>query len=230
MAAAHAMHARQAELNARWETKGLPPFHLGIGLSTGDVAAALLGSDERLEYSVVGDAVNLAQRLQQWARGRPDGAERADVRGTVAAPRRGTPATRAGQGPAHAGRRLPASASRSRARWRERPPRPTTRHRSCTGARHRHHDAARGLVAACMAEQRPQRAHGAVRYWAGDRDRADARSGSLSPRGGRGNPIGWLFLSGSRGADHSTRRRGEYADSWPARRSQRPPVRHGRRG
>ena len=64
---AHAMHARQAALNARWAEQGLPAFHLGIGLSTGEVAAALLGSDERLEYSVVGDAVNLAQRLQQWA-------------------------------------------------------------------------------------------------------------------------------------------------------------------
>jgi class 3 adenylate cyclase/ActR/RegA family two-component response regulator len=67
--AASAMHDRQADLNARWEAIGLPPFHLGIGISTGDVAAALLGSDERLEYSVVGDAVNLAQRLQQWADG-----------------------------------------------------------------------------------------------------------------------------------------------------------------
>jgi adenylate cyclase len=31
------------------------------------VAAALLGSDEHLEYTLVGDTVNLAQRLQQWA-------------------------------------------------------------------------------------------------------------------------------------------------------------------
>ncbi len=67
--AAAAMHVRQAELNAEWEAAGLPAFRLGIGVSTGDVAAALLGSEERLEYSVVGDAVNLAQRLQQWAEG-----------------------------------------------------------------------------------------------------------------------------------------------------------------
>ena len=46
----------------------LPPFGLGIGLSTGEVAAALLGSDERLEYTLVGDTVNLAQRLQDLAR------------------------------------------------------------------------------------------------------------------------------------------------------------------
>lgn len=66
---AAAMHLRQAELNTKWEASGLPAFCLGIGISTGDVAAALLGSEERLEYSVVGDAVNLAQRLQQWADG-----------------------------------------------------------------------------------------------------------------------------------------------------------------
>ena len=63
----------QAELNARWARDGLPPFGLGIGLSTGEVAAALLGSEERLEYTLVGDTVNLAQRLQQLGRapGRP---------------------------------------------------------------------------------------------------------------------------------------------------------------
>jgi class 3 adenylate cyclase len=67
--AAEQMHARQAAVNARWGSLGLPAFRLGIGVSTGNVAAALLGSEERLEYSVVGDAVNLAQRLQQWAEG-----------------------------------------------------------------------------------------------------------------------------------------------------------------
>ena len=67
VAAAVAMHAAQQELNGRWEPAGQPPFGLGIGLSTGVVAAALLGSEERLEYTVVGDTVNLTQRLQQWA-------------------------------------------------------------------------------------------------------------------------------------------------------------------
>ena len=65
--AAAAMHAAQAEVNAEWESEGLSPFGLGIGISTGAVAAALLGSEERLEYTVVGDTVNLTQRLQQWA-------------------------------------------------------------------------------------------------------------------------------------------------------------------
>lgn len=65
--AALAMHGAQEKVNADWEVQGLEPFGLGIGLSTGEVAAALLGSEERVEYSVVGDTVNLTQRLQQWA-------------------------------------------------------------------------------------------------------------------------------------------------------------------
>jgi len=65
--AATSMHRAQLELNGRWASAGMPAFELGIGLSTGLVAAALIGSEERAEYSVVGDAVNLAQRLQQFA-------------------------------------------------------------------------------------------------------------------------------------------------------------------
>jgi class 3 adenylate cyclase/DNA-binding NarL/FixJ family response regulator len=66
--AACLMHERQRELDAEWAERGLAPFGLGIGLSTGEVAAALLGSDERVEYTLVGDTVNNAQRLQDMAR------------------------------------------------------------------------------------------------------------------------------------------------------------------
>jgi class 3 adenylate cyclase/DNA-binding NarL/FixJ family response regulator len=65
--AAVAMHALQAEINLRWEREGMRAFGLGLGLSTGEAAAALLGSAERLEYTLVGDTVNLSQRLQQFA-------------------------------------------------------------------------------------------------------------------------------------------------------------------
>jgi adenylate cyclase len=65
--AALGMHTRQAEINAAWTGAGLPAFGLGLGLSTGEAAAALLGSAERLEYTLVGDTVNLSQRLQQFA-------------------------------------------------------------------------------------------------------------------------------------------------------------------
>lgn len=68
LACAIEMHHAQAGVNREWEREALDRFGLGIGLSTGKVAAALLGSEERLEYSVVGDTVNLTQRLQQWAK------------------------------------------------------------------------------------------------------------------------------------------------------------------
>ncbi len=67
VAAAAGMHSLQAEINTRWAADGLEAFGLGIGLSTGEAAAALLGSEERLEYTLVGDTVNLSQRLQQLA-------------------------------------------------------------------------------------------------------------------------------------------------------------------
>jgi len=67
VAAAVDMHALQADINRLWEREGMPPFGLGLGLSTGEAAAALLGSAERLEYTLVGDTVNLSQRLQQFA-------------------------------------------------------------------------------------------------------------------------------------------------------------------
>ena len=80
-AAAVAMHARRRWRSTRaWAARGLPPFGLGIGLSTGPVAAALLGSEERLEYTLVGDTVNLAQRLQDLARPAGCRVQRSDPR------------------------------------------------------------------------------------------------------------------------------------------------------
>jgi class 3 adenylate cyclase/DNA-binding NarL/FixJ family response regulator len=66
--AAIQMHESQSALNKTWLEQGLNPFNLGIGLSTGEVAAALLGSEERMEYTLVGDTVNLSARLQDLAR------------------------------------------------------------------------------------------------------------------------------------------------------------------
>jgi adenylate cyclase len=65
--AAKAIHTAQQNLNMAWDAADQPSFGLGLGVSTGLVAAALLGSEERLEYTLVGDTVNLTQRLQQWA-------------------------------------------------------------------------------------------------------------------------------------------------------------------
>ena len=68
LTAAALMHAAQEALNAAWAEQGRPPVGLGIGLSTGQVAAALLGSQDRVEYTMVGDTVNLAYRLCDAAR------------------------------------------------------------------------------------------------------------------------------------------------------------------
>ena len=65
-AAGDALAAGRAQ-HPRGRPTGCEPFGLGIGLSTGEAAAALLGSEERLEYTLVGDTVNLSQRLQQLA-------------------------------------------------------------------------------------------------------------------------------------------------------------------
>ena len=94
--AALGMHARQRELDAAWADQGLAPFGLGIGLSTGEVAAALLGSEERLEYTMVGDVVNLAQRLQDLAR--PAGTTVAAEATVDAAGERREPTTSGGSG------------------------------------------------------------------------------------------------------------------------------------
>ncbi|HXF72535.1 MAG TPA: adenylate/guanylate cyclase domain-containing protein [Actinomycetota bacterium] len=65
-----AMQARQEELNAEgWGVPGLPRLRVGIGVNTGLVIAGTVGGGGRLEYTVVGDAVNVASRLQAEAGG-----------------------------------------------------------------------------------------------------------------------------------------------------------------
>jgi adenylate cyclase len=62
--AALGIEARLAHLNTEFREQGLPPLSIGIGIHTGEVVAGLIGPDERVEYGVVGEPVNLASRVE----------------------------------------------------------------------------------------------------------------------------------------------------------------------
>jgi adenylate cyclase len=64
VAAALDMRARLQEVNDRLARQQIPPLRHGIGLHTGQVLAANIGSPDRLSYLLVGDTVNVAARLQ----------------------------------------------------------------------------------------------------------------------------------------------------------------------
>jgi adenylate cyclase len=67
VAAARAMQGELALLNARWTAGGRPALGVGIGLHHGEAFAGTIGSPRRLEYTVIGDVVNVAARLCEAA-------------------------------------------------------------------------------------------------------------------------------------------------------------------
>jgi adenylate cyclase len=62
--AALSIVARLAKLNVTLREQGLPALEIGVGVHVGDVVAGLIGPDERVEYGVVGEPVNLAARVE----------------------------------------------------------------------------------------------------------------------------------------------------------------------
>lgn len=62
-----AMRTKMGELNEQWKARGLPLSGMRVGIHTGSLVAGSLGSSERQEYTVIGDTVNTASRLENFS-------------------------------------------------------------------------------------------------------------------------------------------------------------------
>jgi adenylate cyclase len=61
------IEAKTNELKDVYKERGLPDINVGTGVNTGDCIVGNMGSESRFDYSVIGDAVNLAARLEATA-------------------------------------------------------------------------------------------------------------------------------------------------------------------
>jgi adenylate cyclase len=56
--------ARLTELQASWKQRNLPSIDIGIGLNTGSAVVGNMGSSQRMDYTCMGDTINLGSRLE----------------------------------------------------------------------------------------------------------------------------------------------------------------------
>jgi adenylate cyclase len=64
VAAAQDMRQKLVELNEAWAAEGRKTIHIGIGINTGECSVGNFGSNQKFNYSLLGDPVNLASRLE----------------------------------------------------------------------------------------------------------------------------------------------------------------------
>ena len=76
------------QLNRKWQERGLPRIEVGIGINSDLVVAGNMGSEKRLNYTVIGDGVNLASRLEGLTKN-PEYATRIIISGVTLAKARG---------------------------------------------------------------------------------------------------------------------------------------------
>lgn len=63
---ANEMLKKVTELQKKWLEEGKPKIEIGVGINTGDAFVGNIGSEIRLEYTVIGDVVNLASRIESY--------------------------------------------------------------------------------------------------------------------------------------------------------------------
>jgi adenylate cyclase len=68
--AAITMQRRMVKLNSELENLGFVPIEIGIGINTGEVTVGCIGSERRMDYTAIGNTVNLASKLMQQAKGK----------------------------------------------------------------------------------------------------------------------------------------------------------------